>query len=91
VGSQNSSGNYHLSFYIYDNIPYVAYSDSTNSNKLTVKRFNGLSWDVVGVAGVSNGTAEYISMSIYNNIIYVGYGDVSDSNKVTVVKFAPNL
>jgi uncharacterized protein YjdB len=69
-------------------VPYVAYMDGANGDKITVRKFTGGSWNVVGAAGFSVGRADYTSIAISNTgVPYVAYMDESSSYKVTVKKF----
>jgi hypothetical protein len=69
-------------------IPYVAYMDGANSNRATIKKFNGSSWETLGSA-LSDGEANYTSMAIdSNDIPYIAYRNYAGSNtKVTVMKW----
>jgi len=53
----------HVSSFVFEGTPYVAYSDEANGYKVTVKKYNGSNWETVGSAGFSAGQASYISPS----------------------------
>ncbi len=44
------------------NEPYIAFSDESFMNKVTVMRYNGGVWQSVGAPGFSGGSAAYINM-----------------------------
>ncbi len=67
--------------------PYVAYEDIANSDKATVKRFDGTDWVTVGTAGFSESGAHDISLAFNSNDEpYVSFSR-SEDLKVTVMKF----
>ncbi len=66
---------------------YVAYSDGANSSKLTVKKWDGSTWSVVGSVGVSAGTVSYISAVVSGGNLFVAYQDGGNSSKLTVQKW----
>ncbi|WP_299284488.1 MBG domain-containing protein [uncultured Mucilaginibacter sp.] len=73
-----------------DGVPYVVSSDANNSSKLTVKKFDGSNWIMVGAAGFSGGTTGLISLAINGVTPYVAFSDAANSGKATVMKFDGN-
>gem|GEM_PF-3345403 len=72
------------------NTPYVVYQDLTKSNKATVMKYNddNSSWEAVGSAGFSAGTAAFTSIAFdRNDTPYVVYKDSGNSSKATVMKY----
>ncbi|PWG78006.1 Ig-like domain-containing protein, partial [Pararcticibacter amylolyticus] len=70
-------------------VVYLAYSDNANTNKATVVRLSGSSWETVGVAGISGFAVTSVRLAIDNaNTPFVGYasGDIM-SNNIGVSKF----
>lgn len=71
-----------------DGIPYIAYQDRANNDKLTVLKWNGSSWDALGGVGISGGTIQYPSMAVApDGTPYVAYIDLANSIKITVLKW----
>lgn len=70
-----------------DNI-YVAFQDSSYDNKISVHKYDGKSWKIVGQQGFSAGEAQTTSIAVNSaGIPYVAYKDVSASNKIVVKRF----
>ncbi len=61
------------------NTPYVAYGNSHNYGKLSVSKYNGSSWQLVGPAGFSLGGSplDYNSMKVVNGAVYIAYTAMS--------------
>ena len=73
-----------------------ALSGSANPKQITMntsKEVNAVfveTWENVGNAGFSSGTADYISLFINSSgIPYVAYEDNANSDNLTVMKFSP--
>lgn len=97
VGSRGFTYNhvYYVSLAVsHDSIPYVAFEDAANNDKLTVMYYNGAGWVYVGGApGISAGKAVYVSMALdLNDNPYVAYQDLSTgmNGKIVVQRFINN-
>ncbi|MEI7620829.1 MAG: hypothetical protein WCJ57_04665, partial [Candidatus Falkowbacteria bacterium] len=71
-----------------NNIPYVAYVDVANGNRLSVQKYNGSSWEYVGGPGFS-GESQEGSMDFFveNGTPYVAYAAPCCPNQVFVMKY----
>lgn len=72
-----------------NDVPYVVFVDNAPklNNRLTVMKYNGGKWGLVGTSGFSNDTAWYPNIIFDNyNVPYVSYREQT-SGKATVVKF----
>lgn len=76
-----------ISFTVYGGIPYVAFPDTLNGCKATVKKYDGSNWIPVGTAGFSSDTADFITLFIDNNNLYIAYKDYGNGKKATVMKY----
>jgi prepilin-type N-terminal cleavage/methylation domain-containing protein len=79
---------YGLSFFIYDEVPYVAYSNSSNYGFTTIKKFNGTDWVLVGNSFPSGDGGLEISLIINDESSYVAYVE-GGSSKINVAAFNP--
>ncbi|MEO6286621.1 MAG: T9SS type A sorting domain-containing protein [Dyadobacter sp.] len=73
-------------------VPYVLYRDQKSINAIsgraTVKKFNGLSWELVGTEGFSDNFIQSLDIAIdKNDVPYVAYEDGGHGLQATVQKF----
>jgi hypothetical protein len=67
---------------------YVACEETGNDQKLTVLKFDGASWSIVGSPAFSIGSAQFYSITFgLSGSPYVAYADNGVSNKTVVKKF----
>jgi hypothetical protein len=68
--------------------PFIAYSTTSNPEKVSIMKFSNGSWNVVGSPHFSGGEASYIDMDFDNSgIPYAAYMDFGNGAKLTVMKF----
>ena len=67
-------------------VPYVAYADNANAGKLSVSRFNGTAWELVGTAGISSGRVKFASILLSGETPYVAFQDQGDETPQGAVK-----
>ena len=68
--------------------PFIAFSDESNSYKLTVLGFDNTNWVNVGSPGFSEGLIEYTSLAINkDNKLYVAFEDYGEEGKAVLKKF----
>ncbi|MBA9076329.1 T9SS type A sorting domain-containing protein [Rufibacter quisquiliarum] len=67
-----------------EGIPYMGYVDSYYGNKGTIQKFNGTSWDAVGVPGFTENEVRNFSFAIdrNNKLYFGGYTKVEDGYRV---------
>lgn len=72
----------------FDNgVPYVAYKDWSISGKVSLMKYNGSSWALVGSGGFSDGSVDYVTLKFNNGIPYVAYEDADNDSRATVMKY----
>lgn len=91
VGGQGFTPNegYNPKIFVYNNTPYVAFSDTYDVYKASVMKYNGSSWEYVGTNGFSAGKIAHLSFYVYNGTPYVAYQDYNNNYKINVMKYAP--
>ena len=68
-------------------VPYVAYNDSDNGDKVTVKKYDGTTWVAVGGV-VSTGKVYHFKLAINStDEPYLAYRDYNNRDKATVKKY----
>ncbi len=68
--------------------PFVAFADNTSSNRVTVMKYDGTQWTVVGAPDFTTGAVDYLSIAIGpGDVPYVAFRDPSNGNKASVMAF----
>jgi len=80
-----------LSLYIDNGTPYVSFSDSSNSYKLSTMKFDGSSWVYVGNQYFSINDAYPSILSVNSGKPYVAFRDQENSYKMTVMSYDGSL
>jgi len=71
-----------------NNNPVIAYSDNSDSDKLTVLSYNGSAWSALGSVGISVGEARFIATAVDSgDVVYTAYCDSTYSDKVVVMYY----
>ena len=76
-----------VSLYVYNETPYVAFSDENYSGKITVMKYENNYWLPVGNRGFSEGIIHRTSLYVYNGTPYVAFSDFSELGKATVMRY----
>lgn len=88
AGITNAVANYTDMAVDNNDVPYIAFADNANGDKLSVKKWTGSSWQNVAT-GISSGSVQRVSMTVdrNNNDIYIAYKDWGVSGKLCVKKY----
>jgi len=73
-----------------NNTLYMAYSEPTGgatSQKMSVKKWTGTNWQLVGNAGFSTGDINNLGIAVSNGKVYAAYADNGLGGKLTVKMF----
>lgn len=73
----------------YSFTPYVAYTDSADGDKVTVKLLQDGEWVAVGNTAFTAGAAPELKLRFANGTPYVAIKDGAQGGKLTVLKYAP--
>ena len=55
--------------------PYVLFTDTALSNKGTVMKFNGSTWEYYGNQGFTDGSCTNGSIKVSSTVPYIAFGD----------------
>lgn len=70
------------------NTIYTAFRDGANDGKVTVKRYNGTSWETLGSEGFSLYAVSSPKLAIASNgTVYVAYTETENIGKITVQRY----
>jgi hypothetical protein len=72
---------------VFNGIPFVLMLENTTSGTFfQLQSFNGTSWDLQGVNGITDSLVNYVSLTVEQGIPYVAYKEVTTS-KLLVKKY----
>jgi flagellar hook assembly protein FlgD len=86
---------------VYNGVPYCAFRNPDYNNLITVRKYNGSTWDIMGVPSLYGpclavdpqyANDSCMDLQFYNNIpylAYVSYNTASDNSYLHVAKFIP--
>jgi hypothetical protein len=80
-------GNYACALSMDGALPVVAFSDGGQGSKLTVKRWDGTTWNGVGPPGLSTGAASSVDILKRTTDLLVAYSDQSLGGYGTVMRW----
>ncbi|MRN52667.1 S-layer homology domain-containing protein [Paenibacillus monticola] len=70
-----------------NNVPYIAFTDTTNAGKVTVKKLKDNTWQKVGAAAFTAGSASELKIQVINSVPHVAIVDNAQNGKLTVLNF----
>jgi len=73
TGPISDGAAYNLSFAVWNDTPYVLYSDAAISYQATMMKFSGNQWSSVGSKGFTSPYVQSTAIAVYNNTPYAAY------------------
>lgn len=70
-----------------NDVPYLAYSDDSNSNKLYIKKYNGSDWVDFGTNPITGSYTANWDLDLKSSTPYVSYSDLDNNFKLSVKKY----
>ncbi len=81
-GGFTAMDSYYQHIAIDGTVPYVAFEDPDHDKKVTIMKYSGGTWQVVGTAGFTEGPVTNLDFKIENGQFFLAY---AANNKVTVM------
>ena len=81
-GGFTATDSYYQHIAIDGTIPYVAFTDPDHDKKVTIMKYSGGTWQVVGTAGFTEGPVSNLDFKIENGQFFLAY---AANNKITVM------
>src|SRR3989339_686009 len=78
------------SLFATNDIPYIAFIDSSDNNKIKVKYYFSGDWHTLGSGAVSSGSGFSPVIKFYNSTAYVAFVDGDNNSKITVKRLVNN-
>ena len=70
-----------------DGLPIIAFADATIGGRITVARFDGSTWNVVGTRGVSDRVSSDADIAFRDGRLYIGYIDQEPSRPTPQARY----
>ena len=81
-GGFTATDSYYQHIAIDGTVPYVAFTDPDHDKKVTIMKYSGGTWQVVGTAGFTEGPVSNLDFKIENGQFFLAY---AANNKITVM------
>ncbi|HCL56514.1 MAG TPA: hypothetical protein DHW82_05840 [Spirochaetia bacterium] len=88
-GQKGVSAGKEIVFYKENEDFFVAYQNGMYEDKLSIRKFNGVSWEILGQTTISDGIANSIYLYSYQGNTFVSYRD-NFTGKVNIKKYVEN-